>query len=138
MVCIFYIRFYKDASSMENNLHPNFLKASNLMFGNVALGVVNMLLIPHTFTSGVKTVLAVVALLFYASISYAIRKGKNWTRFLLLFLMVFGLLVMPFIIDSLKSNILLGLIKVIQTLLQFCALILLFKVPKQGAIKLEN
>jgi len=137
-----------NASFMENNLHPNFRKASNLMFGSVALGFVNMLLISNSFMFDVKILVAVVVLLFYASISYAIRLGKNWTKYLLLFLLIFGLLVFPYIFntfkssllfgDNLKLDLLLALIKITQIVLQLCALILLFKIPKQGVIKLEN
>ncbi|MEJ5963081.1 hypothetical protein [Pedobacter immunditicola] len=122
---------------MEKNLHPNFRKASNLMFGSVVLGIVNMLLISNTFMSGVKIVVAMMVLLFYASIGYAIRLGKNWTKYLLLFLMIFGLLVLPYIFNTFKSSILLGnnlklelllaLIKVTQIVLQFYAMVLVFQ-----------
>jgi len=121
---------------MNHNLHPNFIKASNLMFVSAIFGIVNLFLIPNTFASAKNTTIAVTTLLILAIISYIVRLGKNWMKYLLLVLMILGLLGMPFI-TILRSNLLLGLINIIQTVLQFWALILLFKVPKQDPIAVE-
>lgn len=117
---------------MENIVHPNFIKASNFMFGSVILGIFNLFLVPEIFTDGRAIVVATSTLLFLAFVSYATRLGKYWTKVLLLFLMIVGLLAMPTILSNLKSNTLLGISNLIQTVLQLSALIFLFQVPKKS------
>jgi hypothetical protein len=116
------------------SVHQNYIKASDLMLITTGLGVINFLLIPETFSSGMAIFIGLFTLLFLLGLSLFIRKGISWIKYLLLVLAIPGIfLSIPFLIKNLGQNPAVGVINIIQTVFQFWALILLFKIPKEKA-----
>lgn len=102
------------------------------MFLTVGLGIINLTLIPGIFVLPEQIITALLTLLFLTGISLAIRKGIKWIKYLLLVLIILGLTSIPFMIKNLGKNTAIGVINIIQTVFQFWALVLLFKIPKEN------
>jgi len=115
------------------SIHQNYIKASNFMFLSVGLGIINIILTPGIFVSPKEIITGIIVLLFLAGLALGIKKGISWIKYLLLILIIIGLLGIPFMIKNLGQNLAIGIINIIQTVLQIWSLILLFKIPKEEA-----
>ncbi|UIR57283.1 hypothetical protein LZQ00_05570 [Sphingobacterium sp. SRCM116780] len=111
-------------------IHSNHIKSSNCMFISAALGVINILLTPAILTSASSISAALLTLAFLVGIGLLIRKGTDWIKYVLLILLVIGLLGIPYMIQNILQSPIVGVINIIQTILQIIALILLFTIPK--------
>ena len=77
-----------------------------------------------------KIFIALFSLAFVFGIGYLVGKGTEWIKYVLLVILILGLLGFPFIIANLKNEPVVGIINIVQTVLQIWALVLLFKIPK--------
>ena len=116
---------------MEKPIHANYIKSSNLIFGTVGLGIINFFFSTELLNTGQNIATAVVTLAIIAGIGFLVRQGKNWVKYFLLVLTLFGLIGMPFIINNINERSVVGLVNIAQTILQIWAMVLLFKVPKK-------
>ena len=112
-------------------VHKNYIKSSDLMLISVGLGIINFLLVPEIFSSGRSIFIGIVTLLLLGGLALAIRNGVSWIKYLLLVMMIFGFISIPFLIKNLEENPPVGIINIIQNAFQFWSLILLFKIPKE-------
>lgn len=101
------------------------------MFISAGLGIINICLTPEIFVSPRVMITGFVTLAFLCGLAFAIRHGFYWIKYLLLAIMLFGLIGIPFMIKNLGENFAMGIINIIQTVFQVWALILLFKIPKE-------
>ena len=115
---------------MDKEIHQNYIKASNLIFGTIVLGLINVVISNRDMNDTKNIITIVVTFLFIAGIGYLIRIGKEWIKYLLLIFLVFGLITMLFIIPQLLGNSIIFIINITQTLMQLLAIYLLFKIPK--------
>lgn len=115
---------------MQTQVHPNYIKASELIFITAGLGIINFFFSPEILSSGFAIIIAVFTLLFIAGLGVLIKQGFSWIKYLLLALFIFGLLGIPFIIKNITTNPIVGIVNIIQTILQIWALVLLFKISK--------
>ena len=119
---------------MTPHIHPNYIKACNIILVTACLGIINFLLIGQ-FTS-----LYIFVLLFgiglIALLAFLARKGYNWFKWMYLALIICGL---PTSIKSLsllfQSNIFAGCILVLHFILDIVVIILLFKIPKTSEVE---
>ena len=116
--------------NQETIIHPNHKKSAELMYLSGALGIGNIIWTYETLDSGIKIFIALISVAFVFGIGYLISKGTEWIKYALLVILLLGLLGFPFIIANLKNEPVVGIINIVQTLLQIWALILLFKIPK--------
>ncbi len=121
--------FEKDKFKLEMPLHPNYDKAAYLMYISGAAGIITMTLTPNILQDhpAIFTGLAAVAFIFV--LGFVISKGFNRMKYGLLILLLLSLMGMPLIVIALFRNPLLGLISLVQTGLQFAAMIYLFAIP---------
>ena len=115
---------------MGKVIHQNYIKASNLTFLSGLMGIVNIFFLPEILASTIGIVTIIVTFAFVIGLGFLIRQGFDWVKYLLLFLMIFGLIGIQTIIKNLSENPIVGIINIIQTILQFWALILVFKISK--------
>jgi hypothetical protein len=115
---------------MDKQIHQNFIKSSNLIFGTVGLGLINFLFVSELLTNTQNIITAILTLMIIAGIGYLVRKGRNWIKFVLLVFMILGLIGVPFTINNIVQRPVVGLINIAQTIMQLWATVLLFKVPK--------
>lgn len=116
----------------EVYLHPNHTKAANIMYLTGVLGIASMV---WTYDSSQPAVLyigiAVAIFAFIFGMGYLAGKGTEWVKYVLLATFLLGLIGFRTIYTNLLSDPVLGVLNIIQTILQVWTLILLFKVPKQ-------
>ena len=77
-----------------------------------------------------KIFIALISLAFVFGIGYLVSKGTEWIKYVLLVILILGLLGFPIVIANLKNEPVVGIINIVQTILQIWALVLLFKIPK--------
>ncbi|KGO92757.1 hypothetical protein [Flavobacterium subsaxonicum] len=115
---------------MEISSNLNYIKSSNLIFISTALGLINAILSQDIFSSAFVICIEILTLGILIGIGILVRMGKEWIKYVLLFLFLFGLLGLPATIAYLKEYPLNGIITVIVSLFQIWSLILLFIKPK--------
>lgn len=118
---------------MEYTEVPKKIKlAANLVYASLLVGILN-LLFSEVFTDenilsepgGLVFLAAITTILGF--LGYKIGQGKNWARIIFLIMVLFGTIGYPdFISEEFKRNIVLGVVSIIQLVLQFYALVLLF------------
>jgi len=123
---------------MDKQIHPNYIKSSNLIFGTVGIGLINFFFSSDLLNTGQNIVTAILTLVIISGIGFLVRQGKNWVKYLLLVSMVFGLIGIPFIINNIIQRPVVGIVNITQTIMQLCATVLLFKVPKIVNNKTSN
>lgn len=64
-------------------------------------------------------------------LGYAISKGFNWMKYLLLAMMILGLLIMLLTFLFYTNHPIVTIINIIQTILQIWVLVVLFRIPKE-------
>ena len=111
-------------------IHPNYKKSADLIYLSGALGIGNIIWKYDTLDSGIKIFIAILSVAFVFGIGYYVSKGLEWIKYVLLVILTLGTLGLPFVIINLKNDPVLGIINIIQTILQVWSLILLFKIPK--------
>ena len=123
---------------MDKQIHPNYIKSSNLIFGTVGLGLINFFFSSELLNTGQNIATAILTLVIIAGLGFLVRQGKDWVKYVLLVLMVLGLISIPFIITNIVQRPVVGLINIAQTIMQLWATVLLFKVPKTVDEKTDN
>lgn len=115
---------------MEKTVHPNYIKSSELAFISAGLGIINLSLSPVVFSNSIAIITAILTLIFVFGLAYLIRFGFSWVKYLLLALFIIGIFGIPIIIKNLYENPIVGIINLVQTVLQIGSIVLLFKIPK--------
>lgn len=115
---------------MKKYIHPNFIKASNLILFTGCLAIIQFLLVGQ-FTS-----LTIFGILFGVVIivvlGYLARQGYEWLKWVYIVLFVLGLKSLIVILPLLlKSNRSAAGIYVLHIIFQGLVVLFLFKVPKQ-------
>ncbi|MET4080865.1 putative membrane protein YiaA [Pedobacter sp. UYP30] len=111
-------------------VHQNYILASNLMFASVALWLIGLFVRSETLNSSRTVFISVLTLSFSVGIGFAIRAGVESIKYFLLVSLIFGLIVLPTVVQNLLNAPIELIIYVIQTIIQIAALVLLFKIPK--------
>ena len=120
----------KSDKKVENIIHPNHKKSADLIYLSGALGIGNLIWTYETLDNGMKIFIALISLAFVFGIGYLVSKGTEWIKYVLLVILILGLLGFPIVIANLKNEPVVGIINIVQTILQIWALVLLFKIPK--------
>jgi len=111
-------------------IHPNHKKSSELIYISGLLGIGNLIWTYETLNSGIKIFIALFSLAFVFGIGYLVSKGTEWIKYVFLVILILGLLGFPFLIAIIKKEPVVGIINIVQTILQIWSLVLLFKIPK--------
>lgn len=111
-------------------IHENHKKAANLIYISATLGIVNMILFPDLPFSFFSIFVAIIILGFMFGIGYMISKGSNGAKYILLVCMIFGIIYIPFILLTITRTPVVGIINIVQTVLQVWAIVLLYQIPK--------
>ncbi|SFN99732.1 hypothetical protein SAMN05421741_11635 [Paenimyroides ummariense] len=113
----------------EIAVHTNYKKAANLIYVSAGLGLINVILSPQA-TTAFGIIVAIFTLGILIGIGYLVSKGNEWIKYVLLVLMLVGLLAIPVMLLNIVNNPIVGIINIIQTVLQIYSLVLLFKISK--------
>lgn len=117
-------------NNQESQIHSNYRKAADLIYLSGALGIGYLIWMSDTLDNGLKIFVALISVGFVFVVGYFINKGTEWIKYLLAVILFFGIVGIPFIVKNLGNDIVLGIINIVQTILQVWAVILLFKIPK--------
>ncbi|MCT2561479.1 hypothetical protein [Chryseobacterium herbae] len=124
----------KTQKEKEIIIHPNHTKAANIMYLSGVLSIASMIWAYEDFKTGLSIFIAVAILAFIFGMGYLAGKGAEWVKFVLLITFLIGLIGLPSIYFNFLSNPVLGVLSILQTILQVWAIVLLFKVPKPEAL----
>ena len=117
-------------NSKEIIIHSNFKKSADFIYLSGALGIGNLIWTDESFDSGMKIFTALISVGFVFGMGYLVSKGTAWMKYFLLVIFILGFLALPLVIANLKDEPVVGIIIIVQTILQIWALVLLFKIPK--------
>ncbi|PVH25497.1 hypothetical protein [Sphingobacterium corticibacter] len=104
-------------------------KSANLMYLSAGLGVINILLLPNTLNTTADIITVIFTFAVLIGTAALIGKGVDWIKYVLLVLVLFGLLAYSYTIQLFYINPIVGLINIVQAVLQIYALVLLFRIP---------
>ena len=111
-----------------SNVHPNYIKSSNIILSTIVIACIILLLKSTSFTIA-RTIGAMVStFIIIGTLAYLVRKGYIWVKYLLLAFSIIGTL--PALFLALSENTIVGILNITQIILQTWAVVLLFKVPK--------
>lgn len=116
---------------MIKQKHRNYIVSSNLIIVSAILGIISFFLIPGLANDSKNIINGLFNISFIAAIGLLVRLGKRWIKFLLLALTIIGLILMTSIVDTLTHNLYVGIIAILQTILQIISTVLLFMIPKE-------
>ena len=119
---------------MKKDIHPNFIKASNLILFTGCLSIIQFLLVgPFTSLMIFGSLFGVVLIVVLA---YLARQGYEWLKWVYVVFFGFGLkslvVVLPLL---LKSNLIASGVYILHIVFQGLVALYLFKVPKQSVIE---
>jgi hypothetical protein len=113
---------------IKKNVHPNLKFSSSLIFASILFGLINFFLVQRLFGFTPPLPKVIVPIILMGVIGWLIRKGYKWVRILLFIIVLIGVIAeAPKIVDVFKVNIFVGLITVIQFILEIYSMVLLFK-----------
>ncbi|CAI8748694.1 hypothetical protein [Chryseobacterium sp. IT-36CA2] len=113
-------------------IHPNHTKASHIMYLCGALGIAGFIWSYDPFNSGLSIFVGTATLAFIFGMGYLIGKGNEVVKYILIITFALGLFGLPSILTNLFINPVLGIISIIQTILQIWVIILLVRIPKNS------
>lgn len=117
--------------SRPQQVHPNYIKASNLIFATIALGVISYLLFGDAGEDRTDIAAKALSLLLAVGLAMLVRLGYKWVKYLLLGLIVSGLMMIGWLAPLVIHRPAAGLVIIgIQIIMQAWALVLLFRVRK--------
>lgn len=115
---------------MKKQVHENYIKSSNLIFVSSALGLISFYFSGHLFLNSLNITIAVFTVVFTVGIGLLVRRGYHWIKIFLLIITLLGLIGIPLTLKNLTEKPIVGIINVIQTILQIWSVVLLFQIPK--------
>ncbi|MEE6128245.1 hypothetical protein V2E39_12705 [Chryseobacterium arthrosphaerae] len=110
-------------------IHPDYTKASNLIYLSGAAGIGSLIWTSEQLNSGMSVFIAAAVLVFVFGTGYMIGKGNEVAKYVFIIFFVLGLIGIPTLIAHLSTDHVLGAINVLQLILQAWAFVLLLKIP---------
>lgn len=119
-----------------SNVHPNYIKSSNLILSIILIGCINFFLPGNSFSDGRSIATIIFIFTAIGILAYLVRQGLSWVKYLLLVLSIIGTI--PSLILALSGNTIVGILNITQGILQIWAIVLLFKIPKSTNEAISN
>jgi len=110
----------------------NLVKASNMIFIGMVLATVRFLIYLFEKTNSTTTITFIVSIGLYLVLAFFIRVGFEWARWFYFLLLIVAVLVSPFTVFALASDILAAMLYTFQLILQIYAGILMFRKRESG------
>ena len=115
-------------------LHPNYTKAANLIYLSGAVGIGCLIWTYEQLDSELAIFISAVVLASVFGVGYMIGKGNEVAKFVFIILFILGLAGIPTLITHLSANPVLGIMNILQFILQTWAIVLLLKIPKRKKV----
>lgn len=126
---------------MKKQVHPNYIRASNIIFGSFGIGLLGLFFsdkILSTWQNNIFSiwqniffiVIFLIVLFLVAGIGLAVRRGVDSIKYLFIVMTILGIMVIPLRINDLMQKPDHGILVMAQTIMQVWAVILLIKIPK--------
>ena len=119
---------------MKKYVHPNFIKACNIILATGCLSIIQFLLVGPFTTLMISGCIFGVAIIIV--LAFLARQGYEWFKWVYVVLFGFGLkslvVVLPLL---LKTNPIAAGIYILHIILQGLVVLFLFKIPKQPIIE---
>ena len=114
------------------NKPKSIIAAKNILYATMFLGIINWTITQwmtdlHSSAPVEGVIILIVTLLVIFILIKQIGFGRKWARIVLLVLFIAGLLIFPWTLSVLfKANLLIGIISLLQALMEIVALVFLF------------
>jgi len=123
---------------MGKRIHPNYFKASRLIFLAGGLGIVRSFFTYDIISSQSDVGLGVlIGGLLTFGIGWLVKQGHGWIKYLLLGCWIISFFFVDIIIKEWAISPLSSIISLIEIALSIWAMVLMFKVPKTEAFVVE-
>lgn len=127
---------YNELITNEKNneiveIHPNYKKATLFINISALIGIGNIIWDYENFNTTFSIVIAIFIIGSLFLIGYFIEKGNEIAKYLFIILFILGLvnISIPSLFINFLFNPILGTLNLLQTIMQFCALVLLIGIP---------
>jgi hypothetical protein len=127
---------YNELIANEKNneiveIHPNYKKATLFINISALIGIGNIIWDYENFNTTFSIVIAIFIIGSLFLIGYFIEKGNEIAKYLFIILFILGLvsISIPSLFINFLFNPVLGTLNLLQTIMQFCALVLLIGIP---------
>lgn len=107
-------------------------QAANLVYLSLLVGLIKSTLYETMTNQKIladpkSLVIALITILIIGFLGFKISQGKNWARIILLVMFILGMIAYPFIIIAeFQMNSLIGIVSIVQMLIQLYVLIILY------------
>ncbi|QKJ28554.1 hypothetical protein HQ865_01865 [Mucilaginibacter mali] len=119
---------------MSQPVHPDYIKASNLILITLVLSVISSFFTPNIgiVTPLMKIGVVILSIIINGLIAYFIRRGSETVKYILLILLLFGLASIPMMISLFKTRPVSSIISLVLMAIQVWVIVILFKIPKHN------
>src|SRR5215204_12846 len=117
---------------MQKQLHPKFINSSNLIFISAILGILNFTVSKTLVYNSFTLTVAIGSVLFVIGLGFLVRQGFDWVKYLLLIITILGLVGVPTFLKNLMEDTFVGIVNILQLILQIYSVVLLFQIPKDA------
>ncbi|MDR2236421.1 MAG: hypothetical protein LBE92_09870 [Chryseobacterium sp.] len=118
------------------DIHPDYKKVANIFYLCGALGIASMIWTYEQFNTPLGWFIGTAVIAFTFALGYFAGKGNQLVRYFIIISFALGCFGLPFIPITLKTDPVLGVLNIIQILLQIWAIIVLLRIP--GSKKAET
>lgn len=124
---------------MKKQLHPNYFKASRLIFLSGGIYILNSVISNDvmSFQSDIGLGFLIIGVVTFG-LGWLVRQGHGWVKYMILAGTIAGLFLLQTIAENIKLHPVAGVVDVIVSLIQIWAMVLLFMIPKRLSMVAEN
>lgn len=115
--------------SEEIHIHPNHVKAGNLVYLSGAIGIGIFIWKFDQLANPMLNVFPFLALCIIFAMGYFMKRGVDWLRFILLGFVIVGTLAMPIVLMNILNDPILAFANAVQGILQIWALVFMYQIP---------
>ena len=126
------------------NIPKKIKQASNLIYISLIIGFIKSVLYETLTTQKILSQpkalsIGIITIMILAYFGFEIGKGKNWARITFLVLFIIGIIFYPFtLINEFNSNPIIGIVSIIQAIIQLYVIIILFTGESKEWFKKHN
>lgn len=113
----------------ETEVHSYYKKVSGIFYLCGALGIASMIWTYEQFNTPMGIFIGAAVIAFTFGLGYLAGKGNELVKYFIIISFALGCFALPSIFTTLKTDPVLGMINIVQTLLQIWAIVLLLKIP---------
>src|SRR5690606_22171775 len=110
----------------NKEIHPNYIKASNLLFSVIGVIIAHFVIDLHLIGNSLAYSLLGIGIVIFISLGLRVREGFSSMKYILIFLDLIGVLSLPMILFSFNPSTNSGIVTINQQIIIVWVIVLLF------------